>query len=1660
MTTFSQLCEKYSNVDCRDLGSRQLEALRDGLKAIQPNEIGSAEDGKAYIELLRKFRQAVAENDKLHGDNYPSLLNSLLSVGEDGLYSNSLRFIFELIQNVDDCEFLNPADCCLDMHFNFDNDTIVLTYNEVGFSPFNVFAITGIAEAAKNITDSKAQIGEKGIGFKSVFGVANRVHIRSGWFSFELYKKNFTIPVPKYQGSTYCQGTEMTLFVAGKAKQIYRQIKEQYCSKDALFSRNPLLFLNKLTSLRMYFDCWRSMQFSVSSKPQIQGTEISREDNICLSIDLHDYENGKEVSVTESINCTRYVYPVTYSKIACQSRYGESTAVGSVCGRPMLLQIVLPMPEFIDEVGNGALYSFLPTQLKLSVPFVCHVPFKLDASREFVDPQGSNLWFSESCDYLATLVDYTYQDWCKVVGTSIIRYIPCKHENLFAPNNGKEQCLSKQAFFSGAHYLQFPLFLSVDGVFRKSSEIFCFSADEELIEPERIACLMGFSRHLFVFPDNKGAANYGICIEKNISSRLFQRAIADSSVTEEAILLLDKTKYTYTEDNIPSIEFKLTISQIEVFLNHEKLSRIFEGMAVRCIKNKKRPAFSIVNGNEVRLSDALNMDIDISETPNDVELFLKLCGEHCLCADIGPLKYLPYRSGIVLSKQDPLSSFSSFCYAVDQKDTFAIRMRLREASSRLNRYVDNDIGTPTDFIRELRNIRLLVRDSLGEVGYHEYINLIQKSGTDRRRFIQEILQNADDCVYSPMCTPSFKMFRKNGIVTAEYNEEGFTRSNIRSITAIGESTKNRILNSDYWTIGQKGVGFKTLFAVASEVRIESGEYSFALTDKEPTIPKWYRTLPSKVDGTHVDICLKDQSAFQDMNEKSVLALVLCLRRLKHIEIGNHVVNISDTEDMRIVAINRKQYVFRRFVYDFSITDPAALQEKTNGYREVSSKQQIVCYVPEKNALSEYALYTGLPTKHILKVPIAIDAPFELTTSREEIETDCRNWNDRVKSELYKAIVSIMNSLKESEREDIFRFTRFLHQVSGAQHVYENGISNSEYINSYPFLQMLRESAILPTYDKSYFATPTMGNAYRYPEVARILFKRFKGSDFQSINLSSIIDVSNKDYEPALNALGCVNCPFRIVFNTIKDSIESHIGDDLFRTKLYEYLEAERDGEYCYQLRNLNIIPVYGTKAGSIVYRNWLPETIFVMPKANQSTSSYSILAESMLAKASCEKIFLINISEMNDAWARGRYNDKLRILIREGDNETVYQKVLQEYKNGGIDKNESLGILLEFGNNLPLKNQLGEVVCSELFICNQPVGYFAVDMLRRITVHPECIELAREIRKRELSSIHYNDLDYDDQLTADDLEALMDSYFLYSDEILRSLYRNGQISDELISEYNLDYLTFGNANDYQFPAYSFPECAVNDISKLKSHILKLWRNPIRIVPVEVTRTIQKGQRSNGETFELGINDAREGALATYAPEGVHGMCYCQICQKVKPYRLMEVNNIEIKPKYYFPQLRVALCLECSKKFEFLRGNKAIRDHYMEQISSMQIEAYQGTVEIQIDHETTMTFTAKHFVEIQEILKLTSSKEPVSKNEQSNPEEIDKCCLCEKPFYKKGYNDIREIICDQCYEEGAFTCASCHQVYSWKESVIMDDLEHEIWCKKCAVSHVFDPNARR
>lgn len=1575
-----QLNQLYKDKDYRDLGQRQLEELQKGLRSILPNEVQSSEDAVVFLELLSKFRKAVAENDRFHGENYPQLLNSILSVGEDGLYSNDLRFLFELIQNVDDCDYPSADDCRLDMRFDFNGNTIVLTYNENGFTPFNVFAITGIAEAAKNITTEKQEIGEKGIGFKSVFGVAEKVLIESGWFSFELRKAQFTIPVI-HEKFGFHSGTRMTLFVSGSVQYIYEKLSKQYANNDAIFSRNPLLFLNKLTSLKLYYDNWRSMEFQVDRgiSGSLSKKQIDRD--FIIAVDIHNHsKQGMDTNISNCIECTRYTYPVTFSKDACTARYGANTKVGQEKGKTMILQIVMPNPEYISTVGKGALYSFLPTQIRLNIPMVCHVPFKLDASREFVDPQGENQWFKEASSFLAQFIEEVFIDWRKKAREEMILYLPGKNESIFAENNGKEACLRRQDCFRGKKYFHLPLLLSAENGFKSVYEVCCFSQTEKLKNPKRIHRLLGLSKSLFIPPVSAKLEKYDIETIQNVYDLLFKIAITNEKDTEEILCLLDSVDYDYKESRIRQYApLRLTTCIIEAIMRHNRLAACLQRIGREAIRYNNKIPFLFTPAPSTKLSDTEFREYDISDTPSAVEKYLYYSGQRCICLDIEKNQYLPCDNCIVLSAENVMSSIAELCSDIDSQATLAIRIKLNEASKQLDQCTNDESCTAQEYLKLLQAVRLYVKDSLGGNGYRRYIQLIQQSGTDRNRFLQELLQNADDCEYAEGVIPSFRLQAEGSMVSTISNERGFTRANVRSITAIGESTKNSIINSDYESIGKKGIGFKSIFAVASEVRIHSGQYHFTLRDAEPTIPRFKETDVQKGDtpGTQMHIVLKDKAFQPKLDEKTILELCLCLRHLRSVQIGSMAVQIEDDDEKRTVVVNKRKYEFEKVIHEFEVDDPIAIYERAESGRDVEGTQRIVCYVPKGNTIKEFYLYTGLPTKHKINIPLVIDAPFELITSRELINEEMDHWNAIVRREMYASIVDVVDKLKDKETYSVLRFIRFVLRMHGNMQVYQNDISDSDYLIKFPFSEALRSKKILPSYEEGVFIAPNDESTSWFPEAANILFNMHTGPDYGSIMPAKVINVPHGKFDSAMKALGVHQASFYDISKILFTNAGKYIGNEMFRNELYTYLIDWHAAIELYHVqedvRNLPIIPVYGTVENTVEYISWKEDSVFVKPDAYVSTGQYYVLDEEILSKHDCELIFDVNINEMNEAWIEQRYNKQLRARILElsdnlGEN---YRYLLGEYRSGRLEKYDAIGTICSLHNDISLLsdgNYYIRPAISRLFIPEEDDS-FTSTIIKYITVHKECVGLADYLGCNKLRGIHYTDIDDSSKrtLTADDIEEFSEDYFENWEDILRGFYREGYLSIELLTQYELEYIAVERNIENSW-IYDFPEDPVENMQVLRMHIGKLCKNPIRIISQKVIRTVSKGQRESGEIFDLAVEDARIGALRTYSPEGTNKLCFCQMCKEIKPYMLIEVNSIDLKPENYFPQMRVALCLECSKHFEAFRRNEKLRKDFIRALKDTDVEDA-GSVSIPIGTES-ITFTGKHLAEIQEILRRT------------------------------------------------------------------------------------------
>ncbi|KXZ46648.1 hypothetical protein GPECTOR_41g612 [Gonium pectorale] len=87
-------------------------------------------------------------------------------------------------------------------------------------------------------------------------------------------------------------------------------------------------------------------------------------------------------------------------------------------------------------------------------------------------------------------------------------------------------------------------------------------------------------------------------------------------------------------------------------------------------------------------------------------------------------------------------------------------------------------------------------------------------------FVMELVQNADDNAYPAGVVPSLEFVLQRGAVIAANNEHGFGPQHLRALCDVGASTKARVTGY----IGQKGIGFKSVFRVTAAPQVHSRNF--------------------------------------------------------------------------------------------------------------------------------------------------------------------------------------------------------------------------------------------------------------------------------------------------------------------------------------------------------------------------------------------------------------------------------------------------------------------------------------------------------------------------------------------------------------------------------------------------------------------------------------------------------------------------------------------------------------------------------------------------------------------------------------------------------------------------------------------------------------------
>ncbi|XP_061376034.1 uncharacterized protein LOC133318104 [Gastrolobium bilobum] len=362
------------------------------------------------------------------------------------------------------------------------------------------------------------------------------------------------------------------------------------------------------------------------------------------------------------------------------------------------------------------------------------------------------------------------------------------------------------------------------------------------------------------------------------------------------------------------------------------------------------------------------------------------------------------------------------------------------------------MATPKEHIEELRKSKFSIGgepNSLTEDLHHAIRNLSAELYAKDVHFLMELVQNAEDNQYLEGVSPTLEFIITSEDITATgapatllifNNEKGFSPKNIESICGVGRSTKKGNRSSGY--IGEKGIGFKSVFLITAQPYIFSNGYQIRFNEKPCPhcglgyiVPEWVEEKPTLLDikqiygagddsipTTTIVLPLKPDKVKPVKQQLSSIhpEVLLFLTKIRHLSVREDNENPNLNTVSAVSISSEVNFVTRKNMNAESYTLHLSAAEKGDSEKECSYymwKQKfpvklenvverrmdveewvITLAFPNQERLhrgmSLPGVYAFLPTEMVTNFPFIIQADFVLASSRETILMDDK-WNQGI-----------------------------------------------------------------------------------------------------------------------------------------------------------------------------------------------------------------------------------------------------------------------------------------------------------------------------------------------------------------------------------------------------------------------------------------------------------------------------------------------------------------------------------------------------------------------------------------------------------------------------------------------------------------------------------------
>jgi len=304
--------------------------------------------------------------------------------------------------------------------------------------------------------------------------------------------------------------------------------------------------------------------------------------------------------------------------------------------------------------------------------------------------------------------------------------------------------------------------------------------------------------------------------------------------------------------------------------------------------------------------------------------------------------------------------------------------------------------------------------------------LVAEIHAEEPHFILELIQNAEDNEYDENVNPMIKFIIEEHGLVLQNNERGFVEDDVWALCGIGETTKQ---DRQQGFIGEKGIGFKSVFMITDEPHIYSNGFQFKFTyDAErPTsiiIPQWVDQVPSCVDPKQTNIMLPLK--IEAKRRLSTLGridphLLLFLRKIKTIDIEDKVekrherIERNDIGGRIEIVHSGGKDVWLTAKNDLPTRVPEDVKDEKR--RGVLESEVILAFplTPDGSSLDtsrEQKIFAYLPIRSY-GFKFIIQADFLMPPSREDIYGE-KPWNTWLRDNIAPVFVTAVEQLKQDE----------------------------------------------------------------------------------------------------------------------------------------------------------------------------------------------------------------------------------------------------------------------------------------------------------------------------------------------------------------------------------------------------------------------------------------------------------------------------------------------------------------------------------------------------------------------------------------------------------------------------------------------------------------------